>query len=135
MKKMFIGLAAVIALLFLSTPVLFAQDPTATAEQRQACNDPKLQNSSFCKSVQSERDAGDRILGPSGIITRIAQLVVYLTGVISVIMVIIGGFRYVVSGGDSSGISGAKNTIMYALVGLVVAIFAQAIVTFVLSKL
>jgi hypothetical protein len=49
-------------------------------------------------------------------------------------MIIIGGFRYVVSGGDSAGVEGAKNTILYAVIGLVVALLAQAIVVFVISR-
>jgi hypothetical protein len=49
-------------------------------------------------------------------------------------MVIIGGFRYIVSNGDSNGVSGAKNTILYAIVGLVIVLFAQVIVRFVLTR-
>ena len=54
-------------------------------------------------------------------------------GAVSVLMIIIGGFRYVISGGDSNGIQGAKNTIIYALVGLVIVLFSQIIVRFVLK--
>lgn len=89
----------------------------------------------FCDSVDSESTRGDRILGPNGIITQITQVVIFLTGAISVIMVIIGGFRYTLSGGDSNATKGAKDTIMYAVIGLVVVIFSQVIVTFVLSRL
>lgn len=49
-------------------------------------------------------------------------------------MIIVGGFRYVISGGDSNGVSGAKNTIMYAIIGLVIVLFAQIIVKFVLTN-
>ncbi len=55
-------------------------------------------------------------------------------GVISVIMIIIGGLKYTSSQGDSSGISSAKNTIIYALVGLVVVVLAQVIVRFVVGR-
>lgn len=90
-------------------------------------------NSSFCQNVSTESQKG--FLGPGGVGTRIAQTIVFIVGALSVIMVIIGGLRYVLSGGDSNAVSGAKNTVLYALVGLAVAIFSQAIVTFVLSKL
>ncbi|HSX27578.1 MAG TPA: hypothetical protein VLG25_02250 [Patescibacteria group bacterium] len=55
-------------------------------------------------------------------------------GVIAVIMIIIGGLRYITSAGDSNAVSGAKNTLLYAIVGLVVVALAQVIVRFVLAK-
>jgi len=50
-------------------------------------------------------------------------------------MLIIGGIRYVISGGDQNQVTGAKNTIMYAIVGIVVAFLAFAAVNFVVTKL
>jgi hypothetical protein len=49
-------------------------------------------------------------------------------------MLIIGGIRYVVSGGDSSAVTSAKNTILYAVVGIVVALLAYALVNFVIGS-
>jgi hypothetical protein len=66
-------------------------------------------------------------------ITTIVNIMLYILGAIAVIMIVIGGIRYTTSNGDSAGISGAKNTILYAIVGLVVAILAYAIVNFVLG--
>lgn len=57
-----------------------------------------------------------------------------VVGVIAVVMIIIGGLKYITSGGDSGNITGAKNTILYAIVGLVVVALAQFIVHFVLEK-
>jgi len=57
-----------------------------------------------------------------------------LVGIISIIMIIIGGFRYVVSGGDSNSTKGAKDTILYAVIGLVIVLFAQVIVRFVFDN-
>ena len=51
-----------------------------------------------------------------------------------IIMIIIGGFRYIISGGDSSSVQGAKNTILYAIVGLLIVVFAQVIIRFVLTN-
>lgn len=56
-------------------------------------------------------------------------------GAVAVIMVVIGGFQYVLSNGDPQRAAKAKNTIIYAIVGLVVAISAFTIVNFVLDKL
>lgn len=87
------------------------------------------------KDAQQDAVASRGLLGPDGILTNITQLIVYMTGAVSVLMVTIGGFKYAISAGDSNGIQSAKNTILYALVGLVVAVSAQIIVSFVLSRL
>jgi hypothetical protein len=58
----------------------------------------------------------------------------FVVGAISVIMVVIGGLRYVVSGGNSSNITAAKNTILYAIVGLIIAIMAYAVINFVIGS-
>lgn len=58
----------------------------------------------------------------------------FILGAVSVIMIIIAGIGYTTSGGDATSVTKAKNTLMYAVVGLVVALLAYAIVDFVLSK-
>lgn len=68
------------------------------------------------------------------ILTTIINIFSLLVGFISVIMIIVGGFKYITSGGDSGNISSAKNTIIYALVGLAIVALAQFIVRFVLAK-
>ena len=57
-----------------------------------------------------------------------------LVGVAAVIMIIIGGLKYITSGGDSNSTAGAKNTILYAIIGLVIVALSQVIVRFVLSR-
>lgn len=66
-------------------------------------------------------------------IKNIINVLLYVIGSVAVIMIVVGGLRYVLSGGDSSSTKGAKDTILYAVVGLVVAIFAYAIVNFVIT--
>lgn len=63
----------------------------------------------------------------------IANVLLYVLGAIAVIMIIVGGIRYATSTGDSSRIKAAKDTIMYSVIGLVVAILAFAIVNFVVD--
>jgi len=70
-----------------------------------------------------------------GVFQNIVNALLFLIGAIAVVMLIIGGFRYVVSAGDSNAIESAKKTIMYAIVGIVVAFLAFAAVEFVLSSL
>ncbi len=70
----------------------------------------------------------------NNIITTVINIFSLVVGVVSVIMIIIGGLRYITSGGDSGNVSGAKNTILYAIVGLVIVALAQVIVHFVLNR-
>lgn len=75
------------------------------------------------------------LFGNGGIFTTIVNIMLFIIGALSVIMLIIGGIRYTVSGGNASAITAAKNTIMYAIVGIIVAVLAYAIVNFVLTTL
>lgn len=68
---------------------------------------------------------------PSKYIKNIINIILYVIGAIAVLMIVIGGLRYVISGGDSSQTKNAKDTILYAVIGLVIALMAYAIVNFV----
>lgn len=70
----------------------------------------------------------------NSIIETIVNLFSVIVGVIAVIMIIWGGLRYITSGGESGKITTAKNTIIYAIIGLIVVALAQFIVKFVLNK-
>ncbi len=66
---------------------------------------------------------------------KIVNILLYIIGAVSVLMIVIGGVRYVVSGGDQSAVKGAKDTILYAIIGIVVAFMAYAIVNWVIKNL
>ncbi len=68
-------------------------------------------------------------------INNVINILIFIIGAISVIMIVVGGLRYTLSGGDSNSVSAGKDTILYAIVGLVVAIMAYSIVNFVIFKL
>lgn len=68
------------------------------------------------------------------IVTTIVNIFSIIVGIVAVIMIIWGGFKYITSGGDSGNITSAKNTIIYAIIGLVVVALAQFIVQFVLDR-
>jgi multisubunit Na+/H+ antiporter MnhB subunit len=71
--------------------------------------------------------------GLTDLIQIIVNVLLFLLGAIAVIMIVLGGIKYTTSNGDSSQLTSAKNTILYAVVGLVVAILAYAIVNFVVA--
>jgi hypothetical protein len=75
--------------------------------------------------------AEDRV---SSIVNTIINVFSLIVGIVSVIMIIVGGFQYITSGGDSGKVGNAKNTILYAIVGLVIVALAQVIVQFVLNR-
>jgi hypothetical protein len=77
----------------------------------------------------------DKLFGEGSVWNRILTTLTYVIGAISVLMIIIGGIRYVTSNGDQNQITSAKNTILYAVIGLVVAILAYAIVSFVIVNI
>ena len=79
-------------------------------------------------------DQPPTLFGDGGIFETVSKVLLFVIGAVSVIMLIIDGFRYATSNGDSNQVTAAKNTIMYAVIGLVIAIFAYAIVNFVLFQ-
>ena len=69
------------------------------------------------------------------VIQTIINVILFIIGAIGVIMVIIGGIMYTTSGGDAAAVKKAKDTILYAVIGLVIAFLAFAIVNFVIGSL
>ncbi len=133
--KKIVNLISVAALVVVPQTAVLAGVAHAQSEVPQVTTD--IQNAA-CQganlSTSTECTPGDSQGNFNTLMTRIINIFSIVVGAISVIMVIIGGFRYIISNGDSNGVSGAKNTILYALVGLVVVLFAQIIVRFVLSN-
>lgn len=76
-----------------------------------------------------------QLFGTAGVLTQITNTAMFLIGALCVLMLVFGGFRYVISAGDAAKVTTAKNTILYALVGVVVAIMAYAAIDFVTSTL
>ena len=65
---------------------------------------------------------------------NVVNILLFIIGAVSVIMLIYGGIRYTTSGGNANSVTAAKNTIMYSIIGLVVAILAFAVVQFVVNQ-
>lgn len=101
--------------------------------------DPVCQNNpsaTVCKDNSKNQEINDNSLfGPNGVLTKVARLIAIVVGVAAVIMIIVSGIQYVFSSGDPARLNKAKDTLLFALVGLVVAMMSQAIIAFVLNKL
>lgn len=85
-------------------------------------------NSTVCNKANSPSAQ------PSNLINKIVNVLLYIVGAISVVMIIVGGLLYATSNGDSGRVTLAKNTITYSVVGLVVAFLAFAVVQFIVTK-
>lgn len=99
-----------------------------------ACDQSQLNVGSGVNCAQGD-DVPTTLFGQGSIFTTIVNVLLFVIGAISVIMLIIGGIRYTISAGDSGNVTAAKNTIMYALIGLIVAFLAFAVVNWVLGAI
>lgn len=127
---------------FVATPVVSAEgtpvtDPSETPAKPAGGGggaSASCANAKDCILAGSDVTTGTGKTPLKTIVSQITNILLFAIGVIAVIMLIIGGIRYTVSGGDSAAISSAKNTILYAIVGIVIAILAYAIVNFVVGS-
>ena len=86
------------------------------------------ENSVYCKN----KNTGETQV--NGIIKTIVEVLLTAVGVISIIMIVIGGIMFALSSGDAQKAVKARNTVLYAVVGLAVSLFASAIVNFVFNR-
>ncbi len=103
----------------------------------EACTGAGVNSAPLTNGVACSKPTGvsNDLFGANGIFHTVANVLIYLVAAVSVIMLIVGGLRYVLSGGESSAVKGAKDTILYAIIGIVVAILAYALVSFVVTRL
>lgn len=123
-----LGLVATLAGLSLGVATAQAQSPAGTMV---ASIDSSKQ--AVCKGA----GIGGSCAGAGGlnrVISRVINILSTIVGVVAVIMVIISGFKYITSGGDPQKASGAKMTLIYAIIGLVIVALAQILVRFVIGQ-
>lgn len=127
-KKIFQVILAVFSVFMISG--VFA---TATTEI--ALANTKTQVQDGVKEVggpNSGDTSGDQV---TVVIKNVIGIISFLVGLVAVLMIVIAGFRFVTSNGDAGTVSSAKNTIIYAVIGLIITIMAYAIVNFILDNL
>lgn len=116
-------LVGFIAAFTIATAVGAAALSPATAGAVEVFEECEQQNSSICTG---QNDAPDMI-------EIVINTALYILGMVAVLMIVIGGIRYTTSAGNSAQTKSAKDTILYAVIGLVIAIMAYTIVNFVLN--
>jgi hypothetical protein len=108
-----------------------SNDDTATSAKKDICEGVGLISDSATDGCGTET-ASENSIGT--VLKAALNLLSIVVGIIAVIMIIVGGLRYVLSMGDSNNTKAAKDTILYAIIGLIVVAFAQIIVKFVLNR-
>lgn len=130
MKRMLVSILATIPLLTAVAMVVPARanavDPVAGA-----CKG-KASGTAICEAGKDNKGS---LVGDNGILTKIIQTFAYVAGIVAVVTGTVGGVRIAISNGDPGAIKAGKETVIYAIVGVVIAGFAQTIVIFVLKKL
>jgi uncharacterized membrane protein len=134
MKKTIKKFKYLIVLSVMVTGIIGLAQPVVPAVHAQTPEQTLCQGSGGTFSNNTCSTSGDTHT-VAGTIRSVVTLLTFIVGAISVLMAVIAGIRYVVSAGDSKAVTDAKNTLLYAIVGLVVASSAYAIVNFVLIRL
>ncbi len=128
MKKILISLLMIITVLGFSQNV-FAANYNGL---NNVCNSANYQSGSK-PSVCNDANASSS--NPVyGILKSVLNILSYAIGIIAVIVIIIAGLRLILSGGDPQTLNSARNAIIYAAIGIVVAALAQSIVVFALKN-
>jgi hypothetical protein len=135
LHKYFLVLPVVLVLLL--TPIVAFAASTDTEIQK-ACA-TAAQNGgeqpSYCANINNSASKDDPLTGPGGLLTTVTNLIAYAAGIVAVAIIIIAGGRLVISRGDSAKVVTARQTIVYALVGLVVIIIARQVIVFILTRI
>lgn len=124
MKKILLAFGLIFAF---ATPIVMTSNVLDNQAHAEGAAD-LIQKGADSTGQKDSRSAGD-------LAKDFVNVMLFAVGILAVIMLIWGGIRYVLSGGDSGAVSSAKKTILYAVVGLIVAILAYAIVNFVITTI
>jgi hypothetical protein len=141
MKKIAVLVASMIAVLGISvsalapTPAYATCDGVTGSSNQVGCAACEAEEGSTWNAAEGKCNRGTNGGDLNGIIQTIINVMLFIIGILSVVMIIFGGIRYVTSAGNKTQVDNAKNTIIYAVVGLVVAIVAFALVQWIFSSL
>jgi hypothetical protein len=93
-------------------------------------------DSTACKDSQSDQSTNDNsITGPNGVISKATNIITLIVGIAAFIVIVVSGLQFILGVGDPARIANARNALIYAIVGIIIAVMAQVIVKFVVNKL
>ena len=105
--------------------------PTFAAGKVRCPDGSNVNNLTDCKGIKEHNLNSNDLMW---ILNIIINVVIGIIGFVAVMVIILGGVQYTTSAGDSGKVKKAKDTIMYGIIGLVVALMAYSIVNFILSN-
>jgi hypothetical protein len=126
-KKIMLVSLVMLSLALLGRAFVTSQASAATAQEQ------------VCAGLGAV-DGGDGCTDPAGTsslsntVKNVINILSIVVGMTAIIMIVVGGLKYVTSQGDSSGVASAKNTIIYAVIGIIIVTLAQVIVRFVVAR-
>ena len=100
-----------------------------------ASTNASAQVSSGINAATTDEMKNKQIDGSNGVIRTVSNILIWVVGIVAVIMIVWSGFKYITTAGDASKVASAKSSLIYAIVGLIIAILAYAIVNFVMERL
>ena len=128
MKKILFAIVALMMMGF-GTMAMVPERASAARAEDPLCStisDADLRQAAGCGDTSTEIDSPIR---------TVINILLYVVGILAVVMIIVSGLKMTMSAGDAGAVQKAKNTLVYAIIGLVIAVLAYAIVNFVLKKL
>lgn len=126
-RKLINIIAGVVAVIGLAVVPVMATTGAANATAGTFAAAKDQIESGYQAAGGSSSDDLDSVLG------NVINIMLFIVGFLAVVMIVFGGIRYVTSAGDQNRVTAAKNTIMYSIIGLVIAVLAYAIINWVLD--
>lgn len=105
------------------SPALASTNPFGGVDCSQASGSP------VCS-----KQGGDPLTGSNGVIVKAAKLVAIVGGFIAVVVMVLAGIQFTISRGDSAATNKARETMIYAAVGLIVIVFSEQLITYIVSR-
>ncbi len=130
MKKIALFLTTMsLALGIFSFSAAYAANPVNVV-----CTDSNVTAGSASSSPLCQDTSSSQLNGSNTLVNLIVNLISAIAAFVAVVIIIISGIQFINSGGDSKKVSQAKDTILYAAIGLIVIVLARIIIGFVLQK-
>ncbi|MGF7229099.1 MAG: hypothetical protein ACQR33_03880 [Candidatus Saccharibacteria bacterium] len=128
MKRLMIALALVLGVSF---SFALARSSQAAGVFTGACSNASASSSAFCAD---QNKTGNPLTGTNGTLYKVSKIIASVAAITAVIMMIVGGFMYVLAGGDPGKANTARDTILYAAIGLVIIGVAQGIISLIVNS-
>lgn len=123
-----------LATVTLCLPLLAAQ-PVAAFDPFGSTKTECQEANADSSPCNADANQGNPLAGPDGILIKVTNLLAIAGGVAAVVMIMVNGIRFILSGGNPDRVSGARDGVVYSVIGLIVIIAARSIIVFVLNRL